>query len=227
LSTIRCFRFLRKQPFFEKIDTRSYIIWCDCGTHFRSAEIINYFLVELPLNKCSVEVNYFGEKHGKSACDQHFSVLSKYLEYASFNSRLTSSKDIVNAINSHQDSANTNRINMGLEPISVYTMLFELKIPEDVWVRKFTKINDLTCYHNFHVSSENMVIMSRVLTDCVESKKVKLNTTKVNDANVDYTLPFKTENTFKGHSFDLKRFYEKIQNTKYLLKKNPILNGNF
>ena len=34
-SVIRGFRLIRKQEVFKKIDKKKYIIWTDCGTHFR------------------------------------------------------------------------------------------------------------------------------------------------------------------------------------------------
>ena len=88
LSTNRSFRYLLKQEFFKNIDCKSLIIWADCGTHFRSAENSHFFLVELPLLGYSVEINYFSEKHGKNGCDQHFSVVSKFLEYDSYIKRV-------------------------------------------------------------------------------------------------------------------------------------------
>ena len=33
-SVIRALRFLRKQPFFQKIDKKKYNFWADTGTHF-------------------------------------------------------------------------------------------------------------------------------------------------------------------------------------------------
>ena len=159
LSTNRVFRFLMKQNFFKEIDRKSLIIWCDCGTHFRSAENMHFFLVELPSQGYSVEINYFGEQHGKNGCDQHFSVISKYLEYESYAKRLFETQVIVNAINSHQSSSNINRVRNNLEPIIVHTLVF---IQEDnrAITQNFLKISDLTCYFNFYATRIDKYIFS-------------------------------------------------------------------
>ncbi len=77
LSVVKCLRFLRSQSFFKLIDKRNYVIWADCGSHFRNNELAHYFFKELFENeKITVNLNFFGEKHGKSARDQHFSIIS-------------------------------------------------------------------------------------------------------------------------------------------------------
>ena len=65
-SVIRGFRLLRSKVFFKKIDTKNYIIWADCGTHFRCKELAHYFFSELADQKIIVNCNFFGEKHGKN-----------------------------------------------------------------------------------------------------------------------------------------------------------------
>ena len=34
-QTCSAFRFIRKQEIFKKIEQKKYIIWVDCGKHFR------------------------------------------------------------------------------------------------------------------------------------------------------------------------------------------------
>lgn len=46
-SVIRSLDFLQKQEFFKKIDKPNYIIWADCGPHFRSYQLLHYFFVEM------------------------------------------------------------------------------------------------------------------------------------------------------------------------------------
>ena len=46
-AAVRGFRILRDQEFFKKIDQKDYIIWADCGKHFRNNEFIGYLLLEL------------------------------------------------------------------------------------------------------------------------------------------------------------------------------------
>ena len=46
-AAVRGFRILRSQSFFKKIDKKNYIIWEDCGKHFRNNELVGYLLLEL------------------------------------------------------------------------------------------------------------------------------------------------------------------------------------
>ena len=44
---MRAFRILREQEFFKKIDTTEYVVWCDCGKHFRNGLFVGYLFREL------------------------------------------------------------------------------------------------------------------------------------------------------------------------------------
>lgn len=46
-NVVRAFRFLREQEFFKEIDKNEYIVWLDCGKHFRNQTVIGYLLIEL------------------------------------------------------------------------------------------------------------------------------------------------------------------------------------
>jgi hypothetical protein len=52
-AAVRGFRILREQDFFEKIDkeVNDYIVWADCGKHFRNNEFVGYCLIELAKEK--------------------------------------------------------------------------------------------------------------------------------------------------------------------------------
>lgn len=50
-SVIRGFRILRKQEFFMNIEKPNFIIWMDCGKHFRNCEVVGYLLNELAEEK--------------------------------------------------------------------------------------------------------------------------------------------------------------------------------
>jgi len=41
------FRFLRSQVFFQKLEKKKYILFCDTGPHFRNAQILHYFFNEI------------------------------------------------------------------------------------------------------------------------------------------------------------------------------------
>lgn len=55
-----------------------------------------------------MNVNFFGDHHGKNARDAHFSNVSKFVKDMSLIKQLTCSKDVVDAINFGQKKANEN-----------------------------------------------------------------------------------------------------------------------
>ena len=118
-SAVRAFRIMRERSWFERIDQKEYIVWTDCGKHFRNKTLVGYLLCELakvngihgmPINfnfksnlfqlifKSIVSINFFGEKHGKNQRDTHFSNISRFIHAESLVKRLTSSQDIADAI---------------------------------------------------------------------------------------------------------------------------------
>ena len=55
------------------------IFWSDNACHFRSAELMNHILFQLPVTYSNIEfsMNYFIEYHGKTALDRNFGLLQK------------------------------------------------------------------------------------------------------------------------------------------------------
>ena len=56
-----------------------------------------------------VNLNFFGDKHGKNNRDAHFSNISRFVHAESLVKRLQSSQDIVEAIHKRQSMANQNK----------------------------------------------------------------------------------------------------------------------
>ena len=52
-SVVRGFRFLRMQEFFKEVEKPEYIVWMDCGKHFRNSEVAGYLFKELVFQKIS------------------------------------------------------------------------------------------------------------------------------------------------------------------------------
>lgn len=46
-TTVRGLRLLREQKFFQNIEKPDYIVWTDCGKHFRNKQLIGYLFNEL------------------------------------------------------------------------------------------------------------------------------------------------------------------------------------
>ena len=56
-----------------------------------------------------VNWNFFGEKHGKNSRDQHFSVLTKHVYDESLTHLISTTKDLVDAINMRSIKSKENR----------------------------------------------------------------------------------------------------------------------
>ena len=50
-SAVRAFRVLRNQDFFKKIEKKEYIIWADCGKHFRNKLFVGYLFNTLKFDE--------------------------------------------------------------------------------------------------------------------------------------------------------------------------------
>ncbi len=80
--TLKCVDFLKAE--YGQITNISF--WYDCARHFRSKENLHCLFCDVPQmigGNAKVQMNHFGEQHGKSPADQHFSVISRILEQES------------------------------------------------------------------------------------------------------------------------------------------------
>jgi len=79
-------------------------VWSDCGPHFRCKEMLAGVCAQLPIVCRSLNVpltatlHYFVEKHGKSAVDGHFSLLSRWLQHAAAQRDIVSTADLYHAL---------------------------------------------------------------------------------------------------------------------------------
>ena len=93
LCAVKCFRKLREQDFFKNLEKKKWIVWTDCGSHFRGYEMAHYLFKELTEldEPILVNLNFFAEKHGKNSRDQHFSAISEL-----FKNQLKENWDLLN-----------------------------------------------------------------------------------------------------------------------------------
>ena len=232
-SVIRALRFLRKQPFFQKIDKKKYNFWADTGTHFRCAELNHYYFEELALEEINVTVNFFGEHHGKSCRDQHFSVLNVYLEKGANLKLIKNTSDLISCYKDGQNSSNLERINNGLDPINFEVFDYQQE-DEELIERKYLRIIDST--HYYHLTNEKnnsneWVIKSTTLTgfevsiDLEIDKKSKTNTKR----NVESTDPNKhinlkdSEKPWEPKEFSMEYLTSTINTIKIKIRNEPEL----
>ena len=69
---------------------------------FLNFQLISFFLFK-------VNLNFFGDKHGKNSRDSHFSNIAKFIKDESLVKKLGSTQDIVDAIIKRQLIANENK----------------------------------------------------------------------------------------------------------------------
>ena len=158
---------MRKLECFKKIDTKDYVIWSDAGPHFRCAEFLHYLFNDLAEENITVSYNLFGEKHGKNSRDQHFSTVSSYIKQESFIKRLTSSKDICDAIVKHQQIANKIRDLKNKKKPEFDNITQAYVIPHNQeynYIFKARIVENLRCYYNFF-NHDYFIMKSHVLTD--------------------------------------------------------------
>lgn len=164
---VTAFRHIRNQNIFKKIDKKQYIIWTDCGPHFRSNEFADFLFTDLKNDGISVTWNLFCEKHGKNSRDQHFSVISHFLKCESHVQTLTNSRQILDAVEKRQDFANKIRFESQLDPIPFYIGILENSEYQDARVRNdFKRIDHIKSFYNFF-SGESGEIKSHIFSDAV------------------------------------------------------------
>ena len=56
-AVIQSLNFIKSQNFFRRIDKDNYIVWADCGNHFRCYELLHYFLIELVIISCNLLIS--------------------------------------------------------------------------------------------------------------------------------------------------------------------------
>lgn len=61
-SVVRAFHFLRRQDFFKEIEKPDYIVWMDCGKHFRNQYVAGYLLEDLA-KKHKIRGNFYSKHH--------------------------------------------------------------------------------------------------------------------------------------------------------------------
>ena len=199
LTTVRLFRFMLIQDFFKKIPKYSrYVFWSDCGPHFRCSTCMHYFLKDLTQDGLSSEYNFFVEKHGKSKCDEHFSVLTKYITNYSYKFELKSSNEVRNAIDYYHilNTNNNDVINEHSKITSVHTIIFDNDFDfQEYMPIKELKITDLQCYYNFFNNEKR--ICSKVLSDREQIVVVAYKTNEFYK-RFDTIFKDKSENPQKG-----------------------------
>jgi hypothetical protein len=92
-----------------------------------------------------VNLNYFGDKHGKSSRDQHFSILTTFLKNAHITKQLKSTRDVIEALEIEQMKSNETRKDLGLEKIQTKFLgtFFNISETKQIFIKTNSVHNQL------------------------------------------------------------------------------------
>ena len=72
-------------------------ICTDCGSHFRSGELLKFLSDEARTKNVQINMNFFAEYHGKSVVDCHFGDLSRVFIEIIKDTEIKNAKDLKEA----------------------------------------------------------------------------------------------------------------------------------
>ncbi len=182
IFSVLSIRFLRKLPCFKDLDKKSYIVWCDTGSHFRCSELLHYLFFELASQNIIVSLNFFCEKHGKNSRDQHFSLVSNFIKQESMVKKLCSSQDICDAIEKGQFRANLNNARItSLQKTTThkkfeqaFTRAFVVPVYDNSTViHRFLAVDNLKRYYNFFTDGDSFLLKSHFMSDQSDFEVIK------------------------------------------------------
>ncbi len=102
------------------------ILWSDRSPHYLSYEFL-WGVFKRIRTKFNVKVslNYFAEKHGKSALDGHFGQISRFIKAHELIDRVWTTGDVHRAVVTGQAKSNKKRKKRGLPPTNVHVISHE------------------------------------------------------------------------------------------------------
>ncbi len=144
---------------------------------------MHYLFVELASINIKVSLNFFCEKHGKNSRDQHFSVVSNFLQQESMIKKLSSSQDICDAIEKRQVLANLNNarissLQKSSEPRKefkqVQTRSFVVPIHEtSTVIHNHLRVCNLKRFYNFYTDDDSFILKTHYMSDQTEFQIVQ------------------------------------------------------
>ena len=179
-----CLTKLHELSWIKKFKTVYY--WSDCGPHFRSYEVLNHTIFEVPkLFNINTEHHFWGEKHGKSACDSEFSVLSQWLKELTTQKRIDSTRELLDSLRMHTAD---HEVNGGMT--RTFIEYNRDRRPEQKQQAQFKSVQSYHCFSKSGPLSINCKVLSSHSNPVFESvsfKKTK-DSRKSKHAS-DYVLP--------------------------------------
>jgi len=138
-----CLMTLVSHQSFQNLKANELELWMDNGpAHFRTYEFIHSMKEVEEQAQAKLSWNFFGEYHGKSPCDQHFSVLSRILKSYENNSsiRISTTTEIIKMFENEFVKINENK-NIRRASISKPNSTQELE-PTQVFFHQYTRTTE-------------------------------------------------------------------------------------
>ena len=146
--------------------------------------------------------------------DSHFSCLTVFLKSEMMEKKLSSSQDIVDAINKHQNLSNIERIKQNKIPIRTVALIHNYSNDKHI---NQNIIQDLKCFYNLY-SDSDYKINSKIYTDLNDSKGLLVKS-KEKKSLVSAALPFATEKAIEPVNENLDKLWAKNNKIENFITK--------
>ena len=145
---------LFKQPWFK---FKHAECWADCGPHFRSFQMMYYFLQEKS-KFVKIRSNYFAEKHGKSPADSHFSMISRHKKEYESRERIQTSEELISVLKAKIQISNSLKVKKDPKaPAKVYQ--FHIMDTPDLKICPFVlNFKNIQSYYSFEKNGDQLLV---------------------------------------------------------------------
>ena len=217
---INAFEKLISQGWFQ---FKSMDIFMDCGPHFRCQELLHYLFIEK--KELNIMVHFFGEKHGKSPVDSHFSILSRWLIDLDRNVHIDSTEGLISGwtkkINESNEIKKLKKDKTDNIPFDIeFFVMNEIRRDEFI---KGLQIADLKTYMClFKVKGEELIIKGGIHSDSILNS-IPFNITSTKQIKKIKKSNLKTPEVESYSSGMISKFEKQTK----ILKENSSQNYNY
>lgn len=188
-------------------------IWSDCGPHFRNKEYLYYISHNLPNNFEEITVNYFAEYHGKSPCDAHFSLISKWFKTIELKKKIRNTNELLEELTIMANQVSKNPVKFLLHTREKRSRYYNI-----------LEIEDLKLYHCFKTSNYNNIIIASIYSKDIKfGINIKYNIKQKEDDRKNKTAPILIED---DETFAISQYNKKKKELNILKKQKKIENEN-
>jgi hypothetical protein len=169
---ISAFEKLFSLPQFKEMNGTNFEIWSDTGPHFRSYQFMHYLLKHRPE---TIQVNFFAEKHGKSPCDSHFSLISRYKTGIEVHKRISSSSQFIELMEAQIKLTASLPKPVSKEGAKDPKKFYYFEVMDE-FISPFDSVfslafKDITTYYSFMINSSNQLMIGILTGQSMKSTR--------------------------------------------------------